>query len=46
MAINEYMCRYCGKKTTKFDTSGKPSPGVCPRKGKNQPHSWVKNRKI
>lgn len=46
MASVEYMCRYCGKKTLRGKSMGRPQPGACPRKGKNQPHSWVKNREI
>ena len=40
----EYTCRYCGKKDLKTNRSGRPMPGKCPRRGANQPHSWVKNR--
>lgn len=46
----EYMCSYCGTKTTRSATSGRPDPGTCPRKpktkdGRGKPHSWVINRK-
>lgn len=46
----EYMCTYCGKKETRSDIGGRPSPGQCPRKPKNangkpRPHTWVINRK-
>ena len=32
------------KKDLKTNRSGRPMPGKCPRRGANQPHSWVKNR--
>ena len=41
----EYMCSYCGKKTSKGANSGKPMPGTCPRKKNGGPHSWTVNRK-
>lgn len=46
----QYMCRYCGRKETLNVKSGRPMPGVCPRKGKTrdgrtQPHTWVINRR-
>lgn len=41
----EYMCRWCGMKTTRSATSGKPRPARCPRKKGDQPHTWVINRK-
>ena len=46
----EYMCSYCGQKTTRSAPSGKPAPGNCSRKPKNRdgsmkPHSWKINRK-
>lgn len=41
----EYMCSYCGKKVTAPETMGKPVPGYCLRRGKNQPHRWIVNRK-
>ena len=45
----EWMCTYCGEKTVKTATMGRPMPGKCPRKAKNAkgiqgPHSWRKNR--
>ncbi len=47
----EYVCSYCGAKKTMKQNLGRPSPGVCPRKGKTadgrtKPHSWVVNRKF
>lgn len=42
----EYMCRYCGTRTTRFKSNGRPLPGTCRRRGPNQPHSWVKNREF
>lgn len=47
----EYMCSWCGKKTTRPAQLGRPEPGQCPRKGKtadgrSKPHTWVINRKI
>lgn len=47
----EYMCSYCGQKTTRSATMGRPQPGSCRRKargadGKPKPHSWVINRKF
>ena len=41
----EFMCTYCGKKTSKSATSGRPDPGKCPKKTGEKPHSWVINRK-
>jgi len=41
----EYMCSYCGRKTTMSISSGRPMPGVCSKKGKDKPHSWRVNRK-
>ena len=43
--IAEYMCRNCGIKKTQTISSGRPSPGICPRKTNRGPHSWVLNRK-
>ena len=40
----EYMCRYCGTKTSKGKDRGRPMPGKCPKRSGNMPHSWVKNR--
>ena len=47
----EYMCRYCGLKTTRGVVMGRPMPGNCPKKGKTRdgktkPHSWVINRRF
>ena len=42
----EYMCRYCGKKTNRMDSMGRPDPGKCPRKQGDRPHSWVVNRRF
>lgn len=46
----EYMCRYCGTRSTQLVAFGRPQPGSCPRRpknkiGKSQPHSWVINRR-
>lgn len=41
----EYMCTYCGTKTSRPVTRGRPAPGKCPRRKNNQPHRWVINRK-
>ena len=46
----EYMCTWCGKKTIRLSSRGRPEPGNCPRKSKdakghNRPHTWVINRK-
>lgn len=41
----EWMCTRCGHKTSRSETSGRPMPGVCPKKKNGAPHSWVKNRK-
>jgi hypothetical protein len=46
----EYMCSYCGTKTTRSSAMGRPLPGNCSRKtktrdGKMRPHTWVINRK-
>ena len=53
MAINhiEYMCSYCGSRTVRSATSGRPVPGVCNKKGKTKdgrtkPHTWVVNKKF
>lgn len=40
----EYMCSYCGKRSTKSEGFGRPEPGKCPRKSNGGPHSWRKNR--
>ena len=47
----EYMCRWCGGKSVRPRTAGRPLPGNCSRRprnrlGKPQPHSWVINRKF
>lgn len=41
----EYMCTWCGHKTTKGINSGRPLPGKCPRRN-SMPHRWVINRKF
>ena len=46
----EYMCSWCGTRTWRTISSGRPVPGNCPRRpkgrdGKAKPHSWVVNRK-
>lgn len=41
----EYMCRHCGTRQTKGAFDGKPEPGVCARRAKRLPHSWVIQRK-
>ena len=43
MALVKYMCTYCGKRVTRFDTQGRPDPGTCPRKPNKGPHSWVRD---
>lgn len=52
MATNrtEYMCSFCGLKTSMLSSQGRPQPGSCSKKGKtkdgkSKPHSWVINRK-
>lgn len=40
----EYICSFCGKKTTMNAQMGRPQPGKCPRKTGDKPHSWRKNR--
>ena len=45
MAIQKYMCSWCGQKV--LSSTGRPMPGTCPRKkktrdGKMKPHTWVK----
>lgn len=47
----EYICSYCGAKTVKSKSLGRPMPGNCPRKpkdkdGKMKPHSWRVNRHL
>ena len=41
----EYMCSRCGIKHTRFNTMGRPMPGVCQKSPNKGPHSWVINRK-
>ena len=44
----EYMCSYCGAKSSRHEGTGKPFPGNCPKRssnGKKYPHVWVVNRK-
>lgn len=40
----QYMCTYCGKKTTMAANKGRPEPGRCPRKSGDRPHTWRINR--
>ena len=42
----EYMCSYCGKKTTRSKRCGRPDPGKCLRKTGDRPHTWIINRKF
>ena len=35
----QYMCTYCGKKTTRSSSQGRPMPGRCPKKEGKKPHS-------
>jgi hypothetical protein len=42
----EYICSYCGKKSLRGLSLGRPLPGKCPRKQGDKPHSWRVNRKI
>lgn len=41
----EYMCTYCGTKTSRPVSKGRPAPGKCPRRKSDLPHRWVINRK-
>ena len=41
----EFMCTHCGRKVIRFEGTGRPDPGVCPRRNNKQPHRWVVNRK-
>jgi len=41
----EYMCTYCGKKVARTVNGGRPDPGKCPRRQREQVHRWVINRK-
>ena len=40
----EWMCTNCGKKEWRIDWSGRPMPGICPRKTNKGPYRWTKNR--
>ena len=44
----EYICTYCGNRSIRLISTGRPMPGRCPAKskivGKSVPHTWVKNR--
>lgn len=44
----EYMCKYCGRKTTRPANMGMPQPGICNKRpkfnGKPLPHEWIVNR--
>jgi hypothetical protein len=47
----EYMCSHCGAKAQRREGTGKPTPGICSRRGKtnagiSKPHVWVVNRKF
>lgn len=42
----EWMCRYCGQRSLRFKSNGRPFPGHCPRRKSDLPHSWVKNREF
>lgn len=47
----EYMCSYCGRRTIRAKSVGRPMPGNCPRKpkdkaGKMKPHTWTISRRI
>lgn len=46
VAYYEWMCTHCGAKKIRSEIQGRPDPGKCPRRTSNQPHRWVKNRKI
>lgn len=51
MKFIEYKCSWCGCTATRSQSAGRPSPGVCPRKGKtkeglSKPHTWVKSRTL
>lgn len=32
MKKTEYMCAYCGTRTTRYENQGRPMPGKCPKK--------------
>lgn len=43
-----WVCTYCGQRVTRFETQGRPQPGICYKKGKTKdgrpkPHTWVKD---
>ncbi len=40
----EWMCTHCGQKIARGASTGRPMPGICPRRTNKQPHRWVKNR--
>lgn len=42
--VKEYICTWCGKREAKADFAGRPSPGRCPRKEGDKPHTWRINR--
>lgn len=47
----EYICSFCGMKTSRAVSCGRPSPGVCSKKGKTKngqgkPHTWRINRRF
>lgn len=42
----EYMCSWCGKRSTRVVSIGRPEPGKCLRKEGNKPHTWVVNRRF
>ena len=47
----EYKCSWCGRIALRGINSGRPSPGVCDRKGKTadgrtKPHTWLINAKF
>ena len=47
----EYVCTWCGSKSTRSASAGRPMPGNCARKpkdsnGRPKPHTWVINRKF
>lgn len=40
----EWMCTTCGRKVTRGEQSGRPLPGICPKKPNKSHHTLVKNR--
>lgn len=47
--LQRWVCSYCGRRLTVNKKCGRPSPGICTKKGKNKvgipkPHSWVKDK--